>query len=557
MQTAAAIVAVTVGLIGSGAGPAFGQVLPPQINPGANEIESRRQLEQLERQQQRPQQQGPAVVGPARPQSDLLKPGGPKFPLKKLEFDSSKFLTAEELDKIGSGYVGRKVDFSELQKLLATINELYTSKGIPTGIATLPPQQVSNGTVKIKLTEGRLEKLTVTGNVQTFPGYILKRVEQPSGEVLDVPKLSRDVTWFNRTNDAQVRALLQPGTSFGLTDVQLAVTEVPVNTLQLFSDNQGVRTTGRYQGGVYYRRSGALGFDDRFTFYGTVADGSINGNVSYNIPINDWGGRLGVSYTQGGIRIVQGPFVDLGVKGQSAMSSVNFSQPLLATDSWLVLANLAGTAGVTRTTLFPDFTQTDDHTHKATAGFSVTQSGTDYSITVAPAYNYVESQSIVLGTTRIFDVYNGTFSALVRLPANFSFSALGSAQYTPERSQLPGDQLFQIGGPTTVRGYPTNSVAGNSGYYANFELHNNLSQYITGLDLFAFIDRGEVFSTFPAHTELTSAGAGLSWTPHAAFTLESSIGFPWGNVVPGQPCYQAYFRGIIRPLLLFPAAQTL
>jgi hemolysin activation/secretion protein len=31
---------------------------------------------------------------------------------------------------------------------------------------------------------------------------------------------------------------------------------------------------------------------------------------------------------------------------------------------------------------------------------------------------------------------------------------------------LPGDQLFQLGGPTTVRGYPTDAVAGPDGYYA-------------------------------------------------------------------------------------------
>ena len=68
------------------------------------------------------------------------------------------------------------------------------------------------------------------------------------------------------SGDTQIRALLQPGTSFGLTDVQLAVTEAPRNTLQFFTDNQGVKSTGRYQAGTYYRSSGALGFDDRFTF---------------------------------------------------------------------------------------------------------------------------------------------------------------------------------------------------------------------------------------------------------------------------------------------------
>ena len=33
-------------------------------------------------------------------------------------------------------------------------------------------------------------------------------VGEPVGEVLDVPKLNQDVTWFNRTNDVQLQALL-------------------------------------------------------------------------------------------------------------------------------------------------------------------------------------------------------------------------------------------------------------------------------------------------------------------------------------------------------------
>jgi hypothetical protein len=59
-----------------------------------------------------------------------------------------------------------------------------------------------------------------------------------------------------------------------------------------------------------------------------------------------------------------------------------------------------------------------------------------------------------------------------------------------------------------------------------------------------------VFSTFPPRTALYSAGAGLSWTPHAALTLEGSIGVPWHQVVSEQSAYQIYFRGTFRPLLL-------
>ena len=537
-----------VGLYSLAPRPVFAQV-PPGATTGGNEIENRRQLERIEREQQRPTQQGPSVVGPSRGRQDILKPGGPKFLLRRIEFDNSKFLTKEELEPLAAPLNGRKVDFSDLQKLIAAINDLYAKKNIPTGIATLPPQDVKGGVVKIKLTEGRLEKLSVTGAVQTRPDYILPRVQQPSGEVLDVPRLARDVTWFNRTSDPQIRALLQPGTSFGLTDVELATIEAPRNTLQFFTDNQGVKSTGRYQSGVYYKSSGALGFDDRFTFYGTTAQGNLNGSASYNVPVNYWGGRLGVSYTQGAIRIVDGPFRTLDVTGESQVGSLNFSQPVIVTDSWLVLVNAAQSLGKSDT-WFSENKITDDRTKKTTAGVSVTQSGTDYSITVSPAFNYVDSHSEVTDLNRYFNVYSAAANLLVRLPANFSFSATGSGQYTKERL-LPGDQLFQIGGPTTIRGYPTNAVAGDSGYYVNYELHNNLTNVVKGLDIYTFIDMGEVFSTFPARTALHSVGFGLSYTPHASVTFEGSVGVPWKQVVADQiPGYQIYFRGVFRPLLL-------
>jgi hemolysin activation/secretion protein len=346
----------------------------------------------------------------------------------------------------------------------------------------------------------------------------------------------------------QLRALLQPGTTFGLTDVQLAVTEAPADILQVFYDNQGVQSTGRYEAGVYYRHSGALGFDDRFTFYGTRADGNLNGNVSYNIPINTWGGRIGASYTQGRIKIIQGSFQTLDITGQSRAAGVNFSQPLFVTDAWLLQANLADTYSISQSDL-SQVRITDDRSNKQTLGVSLTNSGSDYSLTVSPAVNFVQYHSEVTDIDRPLTIYSGTWNALVRLPANFSISALGSAQYTTAKL-LPGDQLFQIGGPTTVRGFPTNTAAGDSGVYANFELHNNLSKVVPGLDIFGFIDQGEVASTFPAHTVLRSAGAGLSYTPWSPLTIEASVGMPWQQVAPDQPKYQAYFRVVFRPLLL-------
>lgn len=522
--------------------------VPPQTNPGLIQEDVDRQRRRIEQQQQVPKQQGPAVVGPQRAPIITIPGGGERFLLRKVTFDESKFITREELDAIASKYVGKRVDIAGLQSLVAEINQLYAQRGIVTAIATLPPQTATAGVVKIKLTEGRLQSISAIGNQQTRESYLRKAVEQPKGEVLDVPKLNRDVVWFNRTNDVQMRALLQPGTDFGLTDLQLAITEPPVNTLQVFYDNQGVKTTGSNEGGIYYKRHGLAGFDDRLTVYAVKSKGNLNGNVAYNIPVTPWGGRLGVSYTQGQIRIVDGQTSVLDVTGRSSQTAVNFGQPLFVNDMWLLQANAAYAYGSSNSDISA-VTVSKSRYSKDTGGVSATISGADYSATFSPSYNSINWHDQILGGERSFNTFTGAANASYRFPAAFSATFLGSWQYTWEKV-LPGDQSFSVGGPTTVRGYPTNAVAGDSGYYFNAEIHRDMSDIVKGLDLFAFTDSGSVYSTFPAKTQLDSSGAGVSWTPIPSLTFEGSVGVPWRVVVAGQPNRQFYGRVTFRPLLL-------
>ncbi|QFI71580.1 ShlB/FhaC/HecB family hemolysin secretion/activation protein [Bradyrhizobium betae] len=525
------------------------------INPGVIQNDVDRQRRQLEQQSAPPKLTGPAVIGGEREKSQLLKPGGPKFRLRRVEFDASKFITPAELDEIARKYVGKNVDIASLLQLVADINAIYTERGIVTGIATLPDQDAKGGVVRIKLTEGRLQKTSIEGNKQTRTDYILQRVKEPEGEVLDVPKLNRDVTWFNRTNDVQIKALLQPGTSFGLTDLQFAVIEPPVDTLQLFTDNQGPENTGRWEGGAFYKRHGLFGVDDRLTFYGVRSDGNLNGNVAYSVPVNPWGGRVGVSYTEGKIKILNGPFVALDVTGRSSQAAINFSQPVWVSQNWLVLLNAAETEGKT-VSRFATVDVTNDHYDKATAGVSVTNSGNTYSITVSPAVNYIEWQDHVLGNNRTFNTYTGSLIATSAAgPANFSANVLASWQYTQEKL-LPGDQIFSIGGPTTVRGYPSNAASGDSGYYFNAELHYNWSQWLRGFDTYIFTDWGAVYSTFPGVTEMGSVGVGFSWTYASFMTFEANYATPLKMAVSTQNHYEAYGRVIFRPLLMFQKQES-
>jgi hemolysin activation/secretion protein len=525
---------------------AHAQVGSGQTNPGLIQQGIGRQQNQFE--QQNPAPLGPGVVAPERQNQPAVKPGGPKFLLRKVTFDRSKFLTPEELNAIASKYIGKRVDIATLLQLVADVNALYEQKGIVTGIATLPEQNAETGVIHIKLTEGRLQKQTLEGNDQTSSGYILHRVGEPTGEILDVPRLNRDVTWFNRTNDTQVKALLQPGSSFGLTDLNFAVTEPPRNTLELFCDNQGIQTTGADECGAFYKLHGLFGVDDRLTFYGVKAAGNINGSLAYNIPVNDWGGRIGASYTDGDIKIVEGPFVGLEETGKSKVGAINFSQPFVATEHWLLLGNVSVAQGNTLSDLAA-VPNVSDHYAKDTAGVQLSYLTPDFSVTISPAGNAVSEHDNILQMNRDFDTFTSSWNGQIKLPQNFYVSDLGSIQYT-QAQLLPGDQLFVIGGPTTVRGYPTNVVEGDRGYYNNVELHRDWSDLIKGIDTYVFLDSGEVLSTFPAKIDLMSFGGGFSWTPIPVLTLQGSYGQPTRVVEADQPHYEAYIRVVVRPLLL-------
>ncbi len=541
-------VSIATGLFLLTASAAWAQSPVPQVNPGLIESDIERQRQRIEQQQQVPKQQGPAVVGPGRAPPVIIPGGGPRFLLRRVDFDTSKFITPDELAQIAAKYVGKQVDIAGLQNLVAEINQVYAQRGIVTSIATLPPQTATNGVIKIKLTEGRLQRTSVQGNAQTSATYIQQQVNPPAGEVLDVPQLTSDVTRFNRTNEVQIRALLQPGTDFGLTDLQLAVTEPPRNTLQIFADNQGVQTTGRNQAGLFYKLHGLAGIDDRLTFYGVTSEGNLNGNIAYNIPFNPWGGRIGVSYTQGAIKIVSGPFQTLDVTGKSSQASVNIAQPFFVNQSWLAQVTGAYAYGNSSSD-FAAVTVTDGRFSKTTGGLSINYSGETFAVTFSPGYNSINWHDKILGGERSFNTATGALNGYVRLPEQFYAVGLASYQYSAEKL-LPGDQLFSVGGPTTVRGYPTNTSAGDSGYYFNAELHRDMSDLIKGLDVFVFIDSGAVFSTAPARTQLDSSGVGLSWTPFPAVTLEASVGFPWRQVVASQSRQEFYGRISFRPLAL-------
>lgn len=519
------------------AAPADSAAAIQQQNLAANQ----RRLDQIDQANQIRQTGDPVLTAPVQ-RAELPPAGGPTVQLKTVSFEpKSAFLSDAELDAITANYLGKRLDFAHIAALVRDVNDLYAEKGIVTASAVLPPQTLSNGNLAVQLVEGRLGTAVTVGKHNTNDDFIFDRVTlTTAGDVVDVPTMAKDIAWFNRTNRAQLRLLLQPGASFGLTDIAIGITE-PVSPLfQFWLDNEGVHSTGDAEWGTSFSNYGTLGLDDTLLLYLTGSEGTLSGTASFSVPVTAAGTRLAVSYTQSGMRVINGPTAPLNITGASKAITASVSQSLIADANWLVQAVVSASLGVS-SSKSGDTLLVDSQTEKAVAGLNIGYSNDQISVSVQPQLVFAHADNLIAGSFENIALANVTGSGIVQLGQGFSLAARGAAQFT-DAKLLPGGLLFQIGGPSTVRGYPSDGVAGDTGYYGQLEIHKSFGDTPAGLDIFAFIDGGEVFSTFPTRTSLLSAGAGLSWSLGDHLTADVTAAFPLAKAVSDQAEVAVYGR---------------
>jgi len=510
------------------AGGALGQVdLGAQI---AADSEARaRQLDEATG----PRQTGPGVIADALAPGELPPPGGPTVVLRQIEFTpSSAFLSAAELGDIRARYQGRRLDFRGISSLVAEVNALYAEKGVVTAAAVLQPQDIQSGTLTVTLVEGQVGVVAIAGETQNNPDFFFDRVRFARGTTVDVPTASEDIAFFNQTNRAQLRLLLQPGAAFGMTDLLFGVTEPRPHTLQFFLDNNGVESTGQFRSSVIYRRYGFWGRDDTFLLFLEASEGSVAGTLRYEFPVSTAGTRFAFTYTQSEIKVVAGPTKPLNIKGNSNSLSASLTQPFVATDRWLVQGSLSAFTGESKS-FSAGVPVVNSRTEKFGAGLTVGFTGDRGTFNTQAQMIFARVNDRIAPSVTNYRVASGSYDARYSFENGLIFIGRGAWQYT-NAQLLPGNLLFNIGGPTSVRGYPSDGVAGDRGFYTNWELHRAFENAPRPTSGFVFADFGEVYSTFPAVTSMASVGFGAAYDFTENTRLELTAAFPVRKAVANQ-----------------------
>jgi hemolysin activation/secretion protein len=457
--------------------PAFAQpVIPPIIDSGA--IQQRRIEE--ERRRREAEKAPPDTSEPITqevPEAPAIAPGAEKvrFFVKAIEFTPSEILSSSELEELAKDFRDKEVSLADLQTLATGINELYRSKKVATARAVIPPQDVTQGTVRIQLIEGHIGQITVQGNATTRERYITNRLQVKPTELVDLTRLERAMVRFNRTNDPQLKAELKPGQSFGTTDVKVDVTEPGRHDLRLIVDDYGNETTGRTRATLAYLNRSLFGFRDDLMISDSEAEGQSSQAISYGFPINRWGGRLNVYYYYDETEIIDGLLEPLNISGESTAWMMLIRQPAYIgpRSQFDVLAGAR-----TRDSKnwidseFLDGTETRD----VNLGFELQVFGaSDYWLA---SYTYYAGHAEQV-ESRSMAIRRGLLRYSHNWGDGYSFQGGLTWQSTSDEA-LPSSELFFIGGQGSVRGYVNGAYSGDTGRVVNLELRHPITSWVMG-----------------------------------------------------------------------------
>lgn len=453
------------------------------------------------------------------------------FELKKIVTDASAVLTDAELDAIIKPYEGKQVQLNDIYAIVDKINALYNDKGYVTCRAFLPPQTITDGTVKLLLVEGRTGSTIVNNNKYTKTKYITNRMHLAKGEIANIKQLNRDLLLFNATNSTQLRIMMKAGAEPGTTDYEITAYEPKRDTWTIFEDNAGSDTSGQYRTGLFFNTKSLSGNCDALSLGTVISEGTKAANVMYSRSLGRSGTKMNLVYSTNAVEVVKGDYEDM-IKGHANSYAIGFTQPIVVNETTRTELSFDYNRQNSKTDFMPAGTRfniVDDSVQDFSLGFAMTNYGASHVFYQKHSYvrGYSESTpDMSAQNSQNFGFYkfNAMYQKLYKAGQMWSLRA--DAQWSGSEGMVSSRQ-FYMGGMYSVRGYKENYLGGDSGFtfsaeYAVPVINKNTSA-------FTFFDYGHVYGNGQSddqHNVLSSVGLGIRSTINQYCSASLILGIP-------------------------------
>lgn len=152
---------------------------------------------------------------------------GPKFEVEKYQIAGNTILPPLVIGaalKSATGAFGTNVTFGGVQAAMSELLQAYRARGYVTVSVGLPKQKLTNATVKLQVTEGRLAQINVTGNHYFSSNNIARALPSLHTDTfLNGLIFQAELNRANGNQDRQIYPVISPGAEPGTTDLKLQV----------------------------------------------------------------------------------------------------------------------------------------------------------------------------------------------------------------------------------------------------------------------------------------------------------------------------------------------
>ena len=486
----------------------------------------------------------------------------PVFDILEYQVDGNTVLDVPVIEKTVYPFLGPGKGIDEVEKARSALETVYRDKGYPTVLVEIPEQDVEGGLVHLKVVEGSIERLKITGSRYYSLGKIREGVPAlAEGKVPYMPAVQEQVAKLSQESaDRNVTPIFRAGSTPGKMEAEIRVKdELPLHG-SIEMNGRNTEHTSRS------RLIASLRYDNLWQAFHSA---SLQYQVSpenYD-EVEVWSGTYVMPTGWADTRLA---FYGVGIQSNTALGAAVGG------------SNVVGTGLIFGARLVKPFGSIDNYFHSASFGFdykdfdqAVTRVGQDTGTT---PIQYVPFMAGYDATLR----REGSLSS-ASLAAHFSIRGLGNdrQQFEDKRfkarpdylyftadlkhqQELPYDlrlllrasgqvadsplisnEQFAVGGPQSVRGYFQTQQLGDDGLTLSAELHSpKLTpadwEFSQNLRALAFFDWGylwikDALPSNPSHYQLASTGLGLRTQILKHWTGE----LDWGHALYSQSTIHA------------------
>jgi hemolysin activation/secretion protein len=491
----------------------------------------------------------PEPVVEKQPAPSQAKSGDQTIDVTTFKVTGITLITQEQAQEALKSFANSKLTFDQIKDAGLAVTRLYNAMG-RVAQATIPPQDVVDGQIWIKVIEGRVGNVTIELDKQSpsrlKPGVIQQFIgaNNAPGDLISLNGLERSLALLNETPGNQVSGELIPGEQEETSNIQLNAKDTGLFAGRVDLSNYGANNTGVGQLSSNLSLNNPSGNGDQATLDVIGSQGSVFGQFKYGVPLGADGWRLSAGVSA------------LNYTGLSSFSSTS-------TEGTAQTYVLNSTYALERTaksnkTLVVNF---ENKNYNNLASGLQTSNYQINALSVGLNGNYFSEQAYVnwgatatLGNLSIGNAVQansdaqgaGTQGNFGKLTANASVTqalpfdrtnVVASIYGQIANKNLNSAEQFYLGGPYGVRAYPVSQGGGAHGAIASVEVTRT---YANQLQLAAFVDAGLVqqfANTYPNWQGLTQAentyalfAAGpLVKYNHEKIQFQAALAFRIGN----------------------------